>query len=85
MAAEGKSLKVVSESSSGHFSLLHSLVILCRSGEEDVAARVQGCLNAVLDHADDKADGDCLHGYVVADVKERAGHRYEQQRTACHA
>lgn len=54
-------------------------------GEEHVAAGVERRLDGVLYDADDEADAHGLHGYVVADAEERAGHRHEQQRAAGHA
>ena len=53
-------------------------------GEESVGGRVEGGFDGVLDDADDEADGDGLHGDVVADAEEGAGHRDEEEGAAGH-
>ena len=55
------------------------IIILCRSREEHIASAVECGLDRVLHHADDEADGDCLHGHIIADAEERAGHWNKQQ------
>ena len=64
---------------------LLAVVVLGGGGEEGVAAAVEGRLDGVLHHADDEAYGDGLHGHVVADAEEGAGHGDEQQASAGHA
>ena len=54
-------------------------------GEEGVAAGVECRLDRILYHADDKADGHSLHGHIVADAEEGAGHGDEQQAASRHA
>ena len=60
-------------------------MILGGRGELHVAGGVQRSLHRVLDHADDEADTDHLHGHIVGDAKQGAGHGDEQQRAAGHA
>ena len=60
-------------------------MILSGGGELHVAGGVQCSLHRVLDHADDEADTDHLHGHIVGDAKQGAGHGDEQQRAAGHA
>ena len=53
--------------------------------ELHIGRGVQAGFHGILDDADDEADAHHLHGDVVADAEQRAGHRDEQQRAACHA
>ena len=55
----------------------------CR--EEDVCRRVEGRFGRVLEDADDEADADDLHGDIIGDTEEAAGHGDQQQRAAGNA
>ena len=62
-----------------------AVVELGDGGEEGVAGGVESGFDGVLDYADDEADGDRLHGDVVGDAEEGAGHRDEEEGAAGHA
>ena len=53
--------------------------------EEDICRRVEGRFRRVLEDADDEADADNLHGNIIGDAEEAAGHGDEQQGPACDA
>ena len=53
------------------------------SGKFHVTGGVQRSLNGVLNNANDEANADDLHGNIIGNAKQRAGHGDEQQRTAC--
>ena len=57
------------------FSLQAPLSELRRSREKQVGRRVQGCLYRVLDNADNKSNSYYLHGDIIGNSEERAGHR----------
>ena len=61
------------------------IIILRRGSEKHIATAVEGGLDGVLHHTNDKTYGDCLHGHIVADAEERTRHRNKQQRTTRHA
>ena len=61
------------------------IIILRRGSEKHVATAVEGSLDRVLHHTNDEAYGDCLHGHIIADAEERAGHGNKHQRTTRHA
>ena len=61
------------------FFILSAFVEIGCSGEEHVAAGVEGCLHGILYDADDEAYSYHLHGHIVADAKGRARHGNEQQ------
>ena len=60
-------------------------MVLGGGGELHVTGRVQGSLNRVLHHADDEADAHHLHGDIVGNAEQGAGHGDQQQGTAGHA
>ena len=66
-------------------ALLLPLVVLGGGGKEDVARGVQSGLQAVLDDAHDKAHAHHLHGNVVGNAEEGAGHGNQEEGTAGHA
>ena len=51
-------------------------------GKFHVTGGVQRSLNGVLNNANDEANADDLHGNIIGNAKQRAGHGDEQQRTA---
>ena len=60
-------------------------MILGGGGKFHVTGRVQRGLYRVLHHADDEAHAHHLHGDVVGDAEQRAGHGDQQQGAASHA
>ena len=61
------------------------LLELRNGGEQRVGRGIDGGLNGVLNDADDEADADDLHGNIVGDAEQGAGHGDEQQRAARNA
>ena len=51
-------------------------------GKFHITGGVQRSLNGVLNNANDEANADDLHGNIIGNAKQRAGHGDEQQRTA---
>ena len=51
-------------------------------GKFHVTGGVQRSLNGVLNNANDEANANNLHGNIIGNAKQRAGHGDEQQRTA---
>ena len=49
-----------------------------------VGSGIQAGLHGILDDADDEADTHHLHGDVIADAEQRAGHWNKQQRATGH-
>ena len=60
-------------------SLLAPLVIFRSGGKFHVTGGVQGSFHGILHHADDKADTDHLHGDIIGDAEQGAGHGDQQQ------
>ena len=60
-------------------------MILGGGGKLHVTGRVQGRLHRVLHHADDEADTHHLHGNIIGDAEQGAGHGDQQQGAAGHA
>lgn len=50
--------------------------------EEDICRRVEGRFCRVLEDTDDEADADNLHGNIIGDAEEAAGHGDQQQGPA---
>ena len=59
-------------------------MILGSGGEEGIGTGVEGRLDGILNHSDDETDSYGLHSYIGRDAEERAGHRHQEKRTACH-
>ena len=53
---------------------LHLLTELSRSRKHNITGRVQSRLNGILDDADDKTNADDLHGDIVGNAEQGAGH-----------
>ena len=64
---------------------LAPLLELRDGGEQRIGRGVDGSLERVLNDADDETDADDLHGDVVGDAEQGAGHGDEQQRAARNA
>ena len=64
---------------------LAPLLELRDGGEQRIGRGVDGGLDGVLNDADDEADADDLHGDVIGDAEQGAGHGDEQQRAARNA
>ena len=52
--------------------------------KQNVGGRVQRSFCRVLNHADDEADGNHLHGHIVIDTEQAARQRNQQQRATGH-
>ena len=63
-------------------AIVDTLLELSSSGIENIAGGVQSSLNGVLNNADDEADCYDLHGDIIGDTEEGAGHRDEEQGAA---
>ena len=60
-------------------------MIFRSGGKFHVTGGVQGSFHGILHHANDKADTDHLHGDIIGDAKQGAGHGDQQQGAASHA
>ena len=61
-------------------AFLAPLVIFRSGGKFHVTGGVQGSFHGILHHADDEADTDHLHGDIIGDAKQGAGHGDQQRR-----